>query len=124
MGTEPIEKTKTLTIILNRGPYGSEQAELALNLALAARKKGYTVNLYLYIDGVWAPHLEQGVPSDINIEEHLNKALDLGVNVKACKRCADARGAREKYVIDRIPLVGLFDLVEWMEESEKVVSFS
>ncbi len=45
--------TKTLTILLNRGPYESEYADLAVNFALKAKEKGHNDNLYLNCDGDW-----------------------------------------------------------------------
>ena len=52
------EKNKTLTILLLKGPYVSEYADPAAITALKARKKGYKVNLFLYLDGAWLPHIK------------------------------------------------------------------
>ena len=112
---------KTLTILLNRGPYISESADLALKIALKAREKGHEVNLYLYVDGVWAPHIKTEQPHD-DVGQLLREALDRGVNVKSCARCAEARDATD--IIEGIPLVGLFDLMHWVKASDKVLTFT
>lgn len=114
---------KTLTILLNRGPFVSEYADLAAKLALKAREKGHEVNLYCYVDGVWAPHVKGEKPYE-NVGRLLREALDRGVNVKICARCADARDVSPEDTIQGIPQVGLFDFIEWMKESDKVVTFT
>lgn len=123
MSSEGEGVTKTLTILLNRGPYISEYADLAVKVALKAREKGYNVNLYLYIDGVWAAHVKASKPYS-NVGELLRKALAQGVNVKACNRCAEARDVTSGDAIEGIPLVGLFDFTEWLRHSDKVLTFT
>ncbi|MFQ6137026.1 MAG: DsrE/DsrF/TusD sulfur relay family protein [Candidatus Hydrothermarchaeales archaeon] len=114
---------KTLTILLNRGPYESEYADLAVNFALKAKEKGHNVNLYLYCDGVWVPHVKEP-KSFPNVGERLRQALKRGVNVKICARCAEAREVIKGDIIEGIPLVGLFDFIDWLKESNKVITFS
>jgi sulfur relay (sulfurtransferase) complex TusBCD TusD component (DsrE family) len=115
--------TKTLTILLNRGPYESEYADLAVNFALKAKEKGHNVNLYLYCDGVWAPHVkaQKDYP---NVGESLRQALKVGVNVKLCARCAEARDVVTDDIIEGIPHVGLFDFTDWLTESDKVLTLT
>ncbi|MBI2849233.1 MAG: DsrE family protein [Chloroflexi bacterium] len=114
---------KTLTILLNRGPFVSEYADLALKMALKAKERGHNVNLYCYVDGVWAPHVKAEKPYE-NVGRLLREALEKGVSVKMCARCADARDVTEGDVIEGIPLVGLFDFIDWMKESDKVITFT
>jgi sulfur relay (sulfurtransferase) complex TusBCD TusD component (DsrE family) len=114
---------KTLTILLNRGPFVSEYADLAVRLAAKAREKGHNVNLYLYVDGVWAPHVKSEKPY-ANVGERLREALKNGVNVKICNRCAEARDVVAGDIIGDIPLVGLFDFTDWLRESDKVLTFT
>ena len=119
-GTRP----KTLTILLNRGPFISEQADLAVNLALAAAHKGHRVRLYLYIDGVWVPHVRQDKPFS-NVGESLKWALRKGVEVKSCARCAtEARDITAQDMIPGIPLVGIFTLVDWLKDSDRTITFT
>lgn len=117
------EKDKTLTILLNRGPFVSEYADLALKVALKAREKGYEVNLYLYVDGPFAAHIKNPKPFP-NPGQLLRQALEKGVKVKICNRCADARDVVAGDAIEGIPLVGLFDFTEWLKHSDKVLTFT
>jgi len=114
--------TKTLTILLHRGPFESEYADLAVNFALKVREKGYNVNLWLYGDGVWTPHVKKQKDYP-NVGANLRKALKEGVNVKMCARCTEARDVEKDDIIEGIPLVGLFDFTDWLENSDKVLTF-
>ena len=115
---------KTLTIVLNRGSYISEFSDIALNIGLKALEKGHNVNLYLYIDGVWVPHLNQ-IPKEFpNAQEKLEQLIEAGANVKICARCAEARGVTSDTVIEGLPFVGLYDLIDWIKESDKVISIT
>jgi tRNA 2-thiouridine synthesizing protein D len=115
---------KTLTIVLNRGPFISEYADMAVELAIAAKKKGHNVNLYLYLDGVWVPHVKKDKDFS-NVGDRLRWAIKKGVNVKSCARCADeARDITSEDMIDGVPLVGIYSLVDWLKESDKVVTFT
>lgn len=113
----------TLTILLNRGPLISEYAELALKLAGRAADKGHRVNLYCYIDGVWAPHVkaDKGYENEGRL---LREALAKGVQVKICARCAEARDVTAEDTVPGIPQVGLFDFITWLKESDKVLTFT
>lgn len=114
---------KTLTILLNRGPFVSEYADLAVKVALKARDKGHEVNLYCYVDGVWAPHVKAEKPYE-NVGRLLREALEKGVSVKICARCADARDVTAQDTIEGVPQVGLFDFIDWMKRSDKVLTFT
>ncbi len=115
---------KTLTIVLNRGPFISEYADMAVELAIEAKKKGYNVNLYLYLDGVWVPHVKRDKDFS-NVGDRLRWAIKKGVNVKSCARCADeARDITSEDMIEGVPLVGIYSLVDWLKESDKVVTFT
>ena len=116
--------TKTLPIVLNRGPFISEYADIAVELAIEAKKKGHNVNLYLYLDGVWVPHVKRDKDFS-NVGERLRWAQKKGVNVKSCARCADeARDITQEDMIEGVPLVGIYSLVDWLKESDKVVTFT
>lgn len=115
--------SRTLTILLNRGPFSSEYADMALKMALKARGKGYNVNMWLHIDGVWATHLRRDKPGE-NTGKRLKQALEKGVKVKICIRCAEARDLLAKEIIEGMPIVGLPDLFEWLKNSDKVLTFT
>ena len=77
MGKEDNNKAKTLTIVLNRGPFISEYADMAVALARSAKKKGYNVNLYLYLDAVWVAHIKRD-KNFSNVGERLRWAVKRG----------------------------------------------
>ncbi|MDA8064677.1 MAG: DsrE family protein [Thermaerobacter sp.] len=114
---------KTLTVLLNRGPFVSEYADLALKVALKAREKGYAVNLYCYIDGVWAPHVKADKPYE-NAGRLLREAMARGVEVKVCARCAESRDVTPEDTLPGIPQVGLFDFINWLKSSDQVLTFT
>ncbi len=117
------DKGKTLTILLLRGPYISEYADLATNVALKARKMGYRVNLFLYLDGAWLGHIKTEKEYS-NAGEWLRWAIKKGVNVKACHRCSEARDLNEDDIIPGVEISGLYGFLDMLAESDKVLTFT
>ncbi len=120
---------KTLTIILTDGPYISEYAELAYKIASEALK-GFQVNIFLYLDAVNIPKRGQR-PSLFGNTGHLFQELaERGVLVRACARCAAARGytAGEDGICQDyhqgIKITSLYDLAEMLNESDRVIALS
>ncbi len=118
---------KTLTIILTDGPYISEDAQMAFKIADAALKR-YQVNIFLYLDAVHIPHLGQN-PAFFADEGELFKELaERGAVIRACSRCAAARG----YIVkedgssqdyhDGIKISSLYDLPKMISGSDGVIS--
>ncbi|MDO9536986.1 MAG: DsrE family protein [Thermoplasmata archaeon] len=119
---EKTEKDKTLSILLLRGPYVSEYAEIASKLALTARKKGYKVNMFLYLDGVWLQHIK-GFKDFSNPGDWLKRAVRKGVTVRACERCSSARDLTPDDTIKGIEQSGLYSFVDMLAESDRVLTF-
>ncbi|MFQ5761819.1 MAG: DsrE/DsrF/TusD sulfur relay family protein [Candidatus Bathyarchaeia archaeon] len=115
---------KTLTIALLRGPYSSDNAELALHLARKTKEKGHTVNVFLYIDGVWNAHSDQNPQNQPNIAQLLNETRQAGVDIKVCVRCGKARGLKEQDILPELPFVMIHQLTQWVAESDKVLTFT
>ena len=124
---------KTLTIILTDGPYISEYAEIAYKLAETALKH-YKVNIFLYLDATHIPKRGQN-PSFFNNAGQLFSGLtERGVVIRACARCAGARGyIPEEYVIEGsnckdyfpgIKITSLYELSEMLSKSDKIISLS
>lgn len=144
---------KTLTIVLTDGPYISEYAEIACKLAESALKQ-YNVNMFLYLDAVHIPKKDQNPSFFINAGELFSGLAEKGVIVRACARCAAARGyqitenrenlnenrvedlegnftegklAKESNCRDYvhgIEITSLYELSEMLSESDRVVSLS
>lgn len=123
MNQEPVKNnTKTLTIILTKGPYVSEAADIAFKTALRAKRKGYQVNIFLYLDGTWTAHLT-GDKSYNNPGDWLKRVIRKGITVKMCERCSKARDLTEKNIIKGAEISGTYELIELLKNSDKALSF-
>ena len=124
---------KTLTIVLTDGPYISEYAEIAYKLADAALKK-YNVNIFLYLDGVHIPKKGQNPSFFTNTGQLFSGLAEKGVVIRACARCAGARGyTPEEEIINGsnckdyfpgITITSIYELSEMLSKSDRVVSLS
>ena len=116
------EEPKVLTILLTKGPYTSEAADMALKTALAARRKGYEVNLFIYLDGAWNTHIKSEKDYN-NPGEWLRSAVKRGVNIGVCERCTEARDITEENMVEGIPITGSFWFMDKVNRSDKVLTF-
>jgi tRNA 2-thiouridine synthesizing protein D len=124
---------KALTIILTDGPYISEYAEIACKLAEAALEK-YQVNIFLYLDAVHIPKQGQNPSFFTNSGEIFTRLAEKGAVIRACARCAAARGyiaeeetASETNCRDYFPginISSLYELSEMLSKSDRVISLS
>jgi tRNA 2-thiouridine synthesizing protein D len=124
---------KTLTILLTDGPYISEYAEIAYKLAENALKQ-YHVNIFLYLDAVHIPKKGQSPSFFTNIGELFSGLTEKGAEIRACARCAAARGyIPEEEIVkgtncrDYLPgirITSLYELSEMLNKSDKVISLS
>lgn len=125
---------KTLTILLTSGPYTSQYADIAIKIAEKALGQSYKVNFFLYMDGVHIPKVGQITKRFPNIEEKLKKLTSKGLNIKACVRCASARGYVEgvenietetfptSQYIDGAFITELYQFPLWIIKSDRVIS--
>lgn len=120
---------KTLTIILTDGPYISEYAEMAYKIASEALNV-FRVNIFLYLDGVHIPKEGQNPSLFADIGRLFQELAERGAMVRACARCAAARGyLAEKDGIcsdylQGIKITSLYDLAEMIKNSDRVISLS
>ena len=124
---------KTLTIVLTDGPYISEYAEIASKLAENALKR-YHVNIFLYLDAVHIPKKDQNPSFFINTGELFTGLAEKGAVIRACARCAAARGyiaeeetANGSNCSDYLPgikISSLYELSEMISKSDRVISLS
>lgn len=115
---------KVLTIILTRGPYLSDAADHAVNTALAARKEGYTVNLFMYLDGVWLSHLKYDKDFN-NPGEWLSWCIRKGVNVAQCDSCSDARDLANGDIVEGSNVTAVYTtLTRMIAGSDRVITFN
>jgi len=123
MNQDNKEKTsKVLTILLIKGPYVSESADIAFKTALKAKKMGYKVNMFLYLDGTWNTHLT-GDKNFNNPGDWLKRVIRKEIDVKACERCSSARDLAEGGIIEGVQISGSSKLIDFLMESDKVLTF-
>jgi tRNA 2-thiouridine synthesizing protein D len=124
---------KTLTIVLTDGPYISEYAEIACKIAESALKQ-YQVNIFLYLDAVHIPKKSQNPSFFTSAGELFTGLAEKGAVIRACARCAAARGyIAEKGTengsncgdyIPGIKISSLYELSEMLSKSDKVISLA
>jgi len=124
---------KTLTIVLTDGPYISEYADIAYKLAEAALEN-HKVNMFLYLDAVHIPKKGQEPSFFTNAGQLFSGLAEKGVVIRACARCAGARGyIPEEEIIqgsncrDYLPgirITSLYELSEMLGKSDRVISLS
>lgn len=115
---------KKLTIILTEGPYRSQYADLAYKIANTALDLGYGVNLFLYMDATHIPKRGQNPHSFPNVGEKFKILLHKGADIRACIRCATARGhtcIKEPY-LKGVKITSVYDIPQWVAESDKVIT--
>jgi tRNA 2-thiouridine synthesizing protein D len=120
---------KTLTIILTDGPYISEYAEMAAKIARAALKQ-HRVNIFLYLDAVHIPKAGQSPSIFKNAGELFQELAKEGVVIRACSRCAAARGYLPeengvcKDYYSGLRIGSLYDLADMLKCSDRVIALS
>jgi sulfur relay (sulfurtransferase) complex TusBCD TusD component (DsrE family) len=118
------EAKGTLTILVIRGPYVSQAPELAVRTAIEARRQGYSVNLFLYLDGVFNAHLTKDKDYH-NPGEWLRWCVEKGINVAMCSRCTGARDLDTKCAIPGIRFGSVWEeLTHMIDDSDKVLTFT
>lgn len=113
---------KVLTILLIKGPYVSEAADIAFKTALKAKRMGYKVNVFMYLDGTWNTHLT-GDKDFNNPGDWLKRVIRKGITVKACERCSNARDLNHENIISGVEISGSYKFIDFLIESDKVLTF-
>ena len=113
---------KKLTIMLVKAPYVSEAADMALKTALGAKRMGYDVSIFLYLDGAWNSHIVEEKNYN-NPGEWIRSVLHRGISVTCCERCANARDLTKENMIDGVRITGSYPFMDLLMDSDKVLSF-
>ncbi len=120
-----------MTVLVADAPYGRERLYSALRFALAARFEGHSVNLFLLEDAVWAakrgqePASIQGLMDSRmpNCGDLLAELVRNQVIARCCGVCTKERGLTQDDLIDGVEIGSMTQLVNWVAESDKFVSF-
>jgi uncharacterized protein involved in oxidation of intracellular sulfur len=113
-----------LTVIVNDSPYGIEKPWNALRFCSTAASEGIEVGVFLTGDSVVSAKKGQNTPQGYyNMEKMLGNLIQKGVQVKVCGACINARGLAIPELVQGVELGSMKILVEWINESNKVISF-
>ncbi len=119
---ENLSNEQAMVIVLLDGPYISQYVDIGYKMAKSALKLGYTVKIFLYMDGVHIPRKNQNPRDFPNISQNFTKLIEKGCEIKACVRCAAARGYTDQSnYLEGVEITSVYDLAEWIDENSKVV---
>ncbi len=121
----------TITLIVGDPAYGRQRIYTVLRFTQTALSGGDDINIFLLEDAIFSAKKGQrpmGFPgySDEkmpNCEEMIRVVLKQGAIIKVCTICAKERGMKEEELIDGVQMGSMPELVQWVVESDKVVSF-
>ena len=120
----------TITVVVGDPPYGKQRVYTALRFLLVALHEGHKANLFLLEDAVFAakrgqqpPDMPVGDAGMPNCEELLRAAMLEGLQIKACRLCCMERGVQPEEVMEGVVVGSMVDLVNWVVESDRTVSF-
>jgi sulfur relay (sulfurtransferase) complex TusBCD TusD component (DsrE family) len=121
-----MQMSKAVTILLCDSPFQHESVDHAVEIARASLRKGHGVNIYLMMDGVYAPNPGQnGEPFKTrSISERLVGLIEEGARVSTCRVCSEIRGVGDGWMPEGVDVGGIFDLSEMIAESDVFLSFS
>ena len=119
-----------ITVAVGDPPYGKQRVYTALRFSLVALHEGHQVNLFLFEDAVFAakrgqrpPEMPVGDAGMPNCEELLTASIQEGLKVKACRVCTAERGLSQTEVMEGVEAGSMADLVDWVVNSDKTVTF-
>lgn len=116
---------KQITLVSIRGPYGDEAPFTLIRLAHAAKEKEITVNFFNYLDSTLIGNSGQAPKEYPSVEKLFSDVLKKGLkkpktDAIACIKCTESRGVT-KTQTEGVVIGGLYDLAEWIAESDKTI---
>lgn len=121
----------SITLIVGDPAYGKQRMYTVLRFTQTALSGGDEINIFLLEDAIFSAKKGQspmGFPGYSNekmpsCEEMIKSALKQGASIKICTVCAKERGMKKEELIEGVQIASMQDLVQWVIESDKVVSF-
>lgn len=116
----------TLGILLTTGPYTYQHSDTFFELASAALERGYSVEVFLYVDGVYNAKIEQDPSPERPMNEKFGELVEKGAVFHACGLCTLARGYDRlgEDFIEGVEVTGLTEFAEIVGECDKLVTFT
>ena len=114
-----------LLLVINRAPYdGTDVAWNALRLAGTALEAGLTVRLFLMNDAVdLAREGSRPAEAEFDLQEMLRDLMERGAEVRLCQTCLTRCGIGRGEILPGAQVAGMKDLLDWIQHSEKVLTF-
>jgi tRNA 2-thiouridine synthesizing protein D len=114
----------SIGIILTEGPFQTEKWETAANIAKAALDKGHSVEIFLFMDGVYNALAGQAFPErEKQPMDSFREILEKGGKIVACGVCTNARGLEGgKNFIKGAKVGGLPDLSEMIDKADRLIT--
>ena len=117
---------KKILIIINDAPYGTEKVYNGLRLAMQIQMDYESTDLCIFLmaDAVTSSLHNQNTPNGYyNIERLLKSIILRNGKIKLCGSCSDARGIKEKNLVEGAELSTMKELTHLTIESDKVITF-
>jgi uncharacterized protein involved in oxidation of intracellular sulfur len=116
---------KSILLILNDPPYGTERSWNGLRLADSlARRDGVEVRVFLVGDAVGCAMADQKVPDGYyHLDRMILAVARHGGEVGCCGTCMDARGITEDMLTKGARRSSLEELADWTLWADEVVTF-
>ncbi len=115
-----------ILIIINKAPYGSEDAYNALRLAIALQKaeKDAAIRIFLMADAVLCALPNQITPDGYyNLERMFKAVINKGGEIKACGSCSFSRGIKDLGLIEGVKISNINQLAQWVIDSDRIITF-
>ena len=115
-----------MLILLCETPFQNDILDQALDISKTALEKGHMVDIYLMMDGVYAPlNTQSGEPFHMeSASDKIKKLLELGANISGCRVCMELRGVSQEMLPMGVDVGGIFDLGEMLSEADVVLSMT
>ena len=114
-----------MTILLTTGAMMTTGPYKALKLADAAMRKGHTVNLFCFGEGITALNKRQAPKNFPNLADMLEDLMGRGLQVAACRTCSIARGyGSEDFVKGAVFGKLIEDYINMVTRSDRLVHIS
>ena len=112
-------------IMILDGPYQHQAADSAYHFIQAALEKGHEITgIFFYEDAIYNVNKFQKPPDERNLGNYWTAVGEKGIDMVACIAASVWRGTNnQEHLIPQARIAGLGQLVEFMEEADRLVTF-